>query len=173
MSSNLDDPRFTAIGLLAEAYTGLMARFAVQFQEHQLSPVEFEVLMRLSRSPGCQLRMTDLAAQTTLSTSGVTRVIDRMERHGLVTRVACPSDRRSSFAMVTEAGRKRLDEVLPGHLELLQRWYVGLLSEEELTRFQGSLRTIRDAVNPCATAGSTDTGSLPAEVPAEAPNGFH
>ena len=167
MSSDLDDPRFTAIGLLAEAYTGLMSRFTAQFQEHHLSPVEFEVLMRLARSPGCRLRMTDLAAQTTLSTSGVTRVIDRMERDGLVARVACPSDRRSSFASITEAGRRRLDEVLPGHLELVQQWYVGLLSDAELSQFQGTLRTIRDAVNPCATAGSTDAPVSPAEVPAE------
>ena len=93
-----DDPRITAIGLFAEAFTGLSARFAAQLAGHKLSPVEFEVLMRLARSPGHELRMTDLAAQTSLSTSGVTRVVDRMERDGLLRRRACPTDRRSSYA---------------------------------------------------------------------------
>ncbi|MEV0896946.1 MarR family transcriptional regulator [Actinoplanes sp. NPDC049802] len=161
MNTDLDDPRLTAVGLLAEAYTGLMNRLAAQFEEHRLSPVEFEVLMRLARSPGNHLRMTDLAGQTTLSTSGVTRVVDRMERSGLVRREACPSDRRSSYAVITDEGMRRLTEVLPGHLELVQRWYVGLLPEARLAQLLDSLRTIRDAVNPCATAGSTEP-ALPA-----------
>lgn len=156
MNTDLDDPRLTAVGLLAEAYTGLMNRLAAQFEEHRLSQVEFEVLMRLARSPGNRLRMTDLAGQTTLSTSGVTRVVDRMERTGLLCREACPTDRRSSYAVITEVGGQRLTEVLPGHLELLQRWYVGLLPEEQLAQLLDSLRVIRDAVNPNAAAGSTD-----------------
>ncbi|WP_430779645.1 MarR family winged helix-turn-helix transcriptional regulator [Actinoplanes sp. G11-F43] len=161
MNTDLDDPRLTAVGLLAEAYTGLMSRLAAQFEEHRLSQVEFEVLMRLARSPGNHLRMTDLSAQTTLSTSGVTRVVDRMERTGLVRREACPSDRRSSYAVITEDGMQRLGEVLPGHLELVQRWYVGLLPADRLEELLDTLRTIRDAVNPCAAAGSTET-ALPA-----------
>ena len=161
VSTDLDDPRFTAVGLFAEAYTGLTNRFAAQFEEHRLSAVEFEVLMRLARSPGNRLRMTDLAGQTSLSTSGVTRVVDRMDRDGLVCREACPSDRRSSYAVITAAGRKRLDEVLPGHLELVQKWFIGQLAPEQLDAMLGSLRTIRDAVNPCATAGTTETPDVP------------
>ncbi|XVV12817.1 MarR family winged helix-turn-helix transcriptional regulator [Actinoplanes sp. CA-131856] len=156
MSTNLDDPRFTAFGLFAEAFTGLTNRFAAQFEEHRLSAVEFEVLMRLARSPGHRLRMTDLAGQTSLSTSGVTRVVDRMDRDGLVVREACATDRRSSYAVITDLGRQRLDEVLPGHMELLQQWFIGQLSPAELDGLMTSLRRIRDAVNPCATAGSAD-----------------
>ncbi|MCY1143916.1 MarR family transcriptional regulator [Actinoplanes sp. Pm04-4] len=154
VSTDLDDPRFTAFGLFAEAFTGLTNRFAAQFEEHRLSTVEFEVLMRLARSPGRRLRMTDLAGQTSLSTSGVTRVVDRMDRDGLVRREACPSDRRSSFAVITDAGVNRLDEVLPGHLELLQQWFIGQLTPGQLDGMLDSLRKIRDAVNPCATAGT-------------------
>ena len=68
-----DDPRITAVGLFAEAYTGLAARLAAQVTEHGLALIEFEVLMRLARSPQRQLRMSDLAAQTQLTTSGITR----------------------------------------------------------------------------------------------------
>jgi MarR family transcriptional regulator, 2-MHQ and catechol-resistance regulon repressor len=156
VSTELEDPRFTAFGLFAEAYTGLTNRFAVQFEEHRLSAVEFEVLMRLARSPGNRLRMTDLAGQTSLSTSGVTRVVDRMDRDGLVRREACASDRRSSYAVITTEGRQRLDEVLPGHLELLQQWFIGQLTPGQLDVLLDAMRSIRDAVNPCATAGSTD-----------------
>ena len=159
MSTDLNDPRFTAIGLFVEAFTGLTARFATQLEEHRLSSVEFEVLMRLARSPSSRLRMTDLAGQTSLSTSGVTRVVDRMERGGLVRREACPSDRRSSYAVITEAGRQRLDEVLPGHLALIQQWFIGQLPPAELDAMLDSLRKIRDAVNPCATAGSSDSAA--------------
>ena len=160
MTTDLNDPRFTAVGLFAEAFTGLTNRFAAQFEQHRLSAVEFEVLMRLARSPGHRLRMTDLAGQTSLSTSGVTRVVDRMDRDGLVRREACPTDRRSSFAVLTEPGRRRLDEVLPGHLELVQQWFIGQLSPEQLNNLLESLRIVRDAVHPCATAGSTEEPSV-------------
>jgi MarR family 2-MHQ and catechol resistance regulon transcriptional repressor len=162
VSTDLDDPRFTAVGLFAEAFMGLSNHFAAKFEEHRLSPVEAEVMMRLSRSPGSRLRMTDLAAQTSLSTSGVTRVVDRMERDGLIRREACPSDRRSSFAVVTDAGRQRLEEALPSHLALIQQWLIDPLTPEQLAGLLESLRIIRDAVNPCATAGISDTTSIDA-----------
>ena len=157
MRTDLEDPRLTAAGLLTEAYTGLTNRFAAQFEQHRLSAVEFEVLLRLARSPRNRLRMTDLAGQTSLSTSGATRVVDRMDREGLVRREACTTDRRSSYAVITDAGLRRLDEVLPGHLELVQQWFIGQLSPAQLEQMLESLRRIRDAVNPCATAGSAET----------------
>jgi DNA-binding MarR family transcriptional regulator len=149
-----DDPRITAMGLFSEVHSGLTARFAAQWDEHGLSPVEFEVLMRLARSPGHWLRMTDLAAQTSLSTSGVTRVVDRMERDGMVTRRACPSDRRSFHAVLTQAGLTRITATLPGHLELIEQWFTGQLTAEQLEALLTALRRIRDAVNPGATAGT-------------------
>ncbi len=151
-----DDPRITAVGLLVEAHAGLLARFAAQFEEHGLSPVEFEVLTRLARSPGNQLRMTDLAAQTSLSTSGTTRVVDRMERDGLLARRACPADRRSYFAVATESGRERLQAALPDHLRIIEEWFTGQLDRESLTQLLDGLRRVRDAVHPGATAGATD-----------------
>ena len=163
VSADLNDPRFTAMGLFAEAYTGLTTRFAAQFDRHRLSAVEFEVLMRLARSPGHRLRMTDLAGQTSLSTSGVTRVVDRMDRDGLVRREACATDRRSSYAVITEAGLDRLDQALPGHLELIEQWFVSQLSPDQLDALLVALRRIRDAVNPCATAGSDEPAELPAQ----------
>jgi MarR family transcriptional regulator, 2-MHQ and catechol-resistance regulon repressor len=152
-----DDSRLTAMGLVMEVHAGLAARFAAQFEEHDLSSVEFEVLMRLARSPQHELRMTDLASQTSLSTSGVTRVVDRMERDGLLCRRACPSDRRSAYAVVTESGMTRLGETLPGHIQLIQDWFIGQLGSAALDNLLESLRIVRDAVHPGATAGSAGT----------------
>jgi MarR family transcriptional regulator, 2-MHQ and catechol-resistance regulon repressor len=157
MTRNLfDDERITAIGLFAEAFAGLSARFAAQFAEHGLSTVEFEVLVRLARSTNHELRMTDLAAQTSLSTSGITRVVDRMERSGLLCRRACAHDRRSSFAVVTEAGMARLNETLPGHLELIEKWFTGQLPAPLLESVLTGLRRIRDGVAPDATCGADE-----------------
>jgi len=167
VSELYDDPRLTAMGLFAEAHRGLSTRFAVQLEEHGLSQVEFEVLLRLARSPGHELRMSDLSAQTSLSTSGVTRVVDRMERDGLLRRRACPSDRRSSYAVVTQSGLNRLGETLPGHLELIEKSFTGLLDDHLLETVLYGMRTVRDAVNPCATAGTTTDPVGVGRVPAE------
>jgi MarR family 2-MHQ and catechol resistance regulon transcriptional repressor len=142
------------MGLFAEAYTGLAARFATHLATHDLDMVEFEVLIRLRRSPGGRLRMTDLSAQTSLTTSGVTRVIDRLERDGLVVREACATDRRSSYAVISQAGRARLDTVLPEHLALIDEWLTGRLTPAQLDGLLTALRVIRDAVRPGATAGA-------------------
>jgi MarR family 2-MHQ and catechol resistance regulon transcriptional repressor len=152
-----DDPRITAMGLFAEAYTGLSAHFATHFAQHDLDPVEFEVLIRLLRSPDYRLRMTDLSAQTSLTTSGVTRVVDRLERDGLVRRQACATDRRSSYAVITESGRAKLERVLPEHVEIIERWFTGLLTPSQLAALLESMRVIRDSVRPCATAGAERT----------------
>lgn len=153
----LDDPRLTAAGLLAEVFTGVMARITPSLTEGGLSAIDFETLLRLARSPGHRLRMSDLAAQTNLSTSGVTRVIDRLERDGLVTREACESDRRASFAVITDAGMARLKAVLPRHVEEIERWFTGLLTAEQRAALLEALHVIRDVVRPCATAGAERT----------------
>lgn len=149
----LKDPRITAMGLFAEAYAGLTARLAAHFARHALDPVEFETLIRLARSPARLLRMSDLANQTGLSTSGVTRVVDRLERAGLVERQACPTDRRGSFTVITDAGLERLGQVLPEQLTLIETWFTGLLSPKQLDDMLVGLRLIRDAVRPEATSG--------------------
>jgi DNA-binding MarR family transcriptional regulator len=150
----IEDPRLTAMGLLSEVHAGLAARMQPVFSAAGLSEIDFETLVRLGRSPGERLRMTDLAAQTGLSTSGVTRVVDRLEREGLVTRVACATDRRTSYAALTDAGRERLESVLPLHLADIDSCFTGLLAEDQLEAFLAALRTIRDVVRPCATAGA-------------------
>lgn len=152
-----DDPRLTAMGLFAEVFTGLTDKTGPTLAAAGLSEVDFETLIRLARSPQRRLRMSDLAAQTSLSTSGITRVVDRLERDGLVERHACASDRRASYAVLSAAGADRLRTVLPEHIKDIETWFTGLLTEEQLAEFLAALRVIRDVVRPCATAGVRET----------------
>ncbi|MFI5780512.1 MarR family winged helix-turn-helix transcriptional regulator [Nocardia sp. NPDC051570] len=146
-----DDPRLTDVGLLFEAGRGLRMRLEPTWTANGLSLLDFIALMRLSRSPGTRLRMTDLAAQTQLSTSGVTRLVDRLERNRLARREADPGDRRTSYAVLTHAGAARLAKVLPEYLEVVDRWFFGPLTPEQRDGLMAALRIIRDASLPEAS----------------------
>ncbi len=156
---HLDDDRLTLMGLLAETWSSLATRGNAHLAEHGLVPAEFEVCMRLARSPEGLLRMSDLAAQTRLTSSGITRLVDRLVERGLVARRDCASDRRTTFAVITDEGRALLERVLPAHLELIETWLVSpLRSEGALADFEAALRTLRDHAAPCATAGADGAG---------------
>ena len=72
------------------------------------------MLIRLARSPEGLLRMSDLAAQTSLTTSGITRVVDRLASAAWSRRRAAPTDRRRTYAVLTDAGRALLGRRCPG-----------------------------------------------------------
>lgn len=136
-----------------ETSSALLANIVAQFDDHGLTGSEFEVLIRLSRTPGHRMRMTDLATQAMLSASGLTRLVDRLVVDGLVDREACPNDRRGSYAVLTEAGCTLVHHVLPGHLALVDRYFTGVLTSAELDRFTRTLRKVRSVVRPGAEAG--------------------
>jgi MarR family transcriptional regulator, 2-MHQ and catechol-resistance regulon repressor len=152
-----DDPRLTAMGLLAETFAGMQAKILPALAEAGLSTSDFDVLLRLVRSPCERLRMTDLATQAALSTSGVTRVVDRLESRGLVRRETCASDRRGAYAALTDAGRDVLTGVVSAHVRDIDRWFTGLLDPGQLDALLGALRILRDQVRPGATAGGSSS----------------
>jgi DNA-binding MarR family transcriptional regulator len=100
--------------------------------EHQLSLPEYDVLVSLVEAPDRQLRMTDLATRVLISRSGLTRLVDRMERGGLVERVSCPSDARGTFAALTEEGYRRLRDSAGTHLRGVRDYVTGQLGDDEL-----------------------------------------
>jgi len=149
-SAPFDDPRLTAVGLFIEAFDGLTAQLSTVHARHGLSGKEFDTLLRLARSPGDQLRMSDLAEQTALSTSGTTRVVDRLEDRGLLARTAAPGDRRGAYALLTAAGRQRLTDDVPELVATIEQCFTGALLPDQLETFLASLRRLRDTVNPGA-----------------------
>ena len=147
----LQDERLTTMGLLAETWAGLHSTLErLLRQECGLSTQWFEVLVRLARSPGQRLRMCDLAAQVSMSPSGLTRAIDRLEAEGLVRRDQCPGDRRVSWAQLTETGLARIEEAVPIHLRHLQEHVMAPLDATDVADLTRVLRTLRDHVNPTA-----------------------
>ncbi|SDM39495.1 MarR family winged helix-turn-helix transcriptional regulator [Allokutzneria albata] len=158
-----DDPRLTVVGLLIEVHAGLIAELTAVHAEHGLAGSDFDALLRLARSPGRSLRMSDLATQTGLSTSGVTRIVDRLERRGLVRRDFCATDRRSCWAVLTDAGHDALRGELPALLAVIQRRVVDPLSPAELDGLAQGLRALRDAVRPGAATTTEGEGADHAE----------
>lgn len=146
-----EDPRLGDVGLLFEATSGIQRKLEPTWAAHGLSALDAAALMRLSRSPAQRLRMTDLADQTQLSTSGVTRLVDRLERNGLARREPDEKDRRTSYAALTDAGADRLAKVLPEYLEMLDTWFYGRLTAQQRDRLLEGLRIIRDATFPEAS----------------------
>jgi len=106
-------------------------------EQHGLPLSSFEVLMRLSRADGGQQRMSDLADAVWLSRSGVTRLIDRLQREGLVERRACASDARGAYAVITAAGRARLDEACGTHMADVRARFLSHFDESEQEQLAG------------------------------------
>jgi DNA-binding MarR family transcriptional regulator len=84
--------------------------------EHGLTINDYEVLLYLSRAPDRVMRRVDLAASVLLTPSGITRLLDGLERQGLVGRAACSSDRRVTYAKLTDAGYAKLQKARKTHL---------------------------------------------------------
>ena len=146
--SLLSDERLTVMGLLLEVQHGVRAIVEPDLEAHGVPGSTFEVLLRLARSPGGRLRMSDLAAQSTLSNSGLTRVVDRLHAHGCVERIQDGTDRRVIHAVITEQGRARVLGVLPAHLATVERTLTAALDPHELDAFVNALRKIRAVVKP-------------------------
>ncbi len=92
----------------------------------------YEVLLLLEDAPGRRLRMSDLSRSVLLSPSGVTRLVDRLEREGLVTRERCPEDGRGYNAVLTEPGEVRLQRARATHLAGVRRLFLDKLGDADL-----------------------------------------
>jgi DNA-binding MarR family transcriptional regulator len=150
---DLTDDRLTLVGLLMESTTALRSQLDRRLAQDAGMPLQwFELLLRLARSPGSHLRMSDLAAQTSLTPSGLTRAIDRLEAAGLVERTPCPSDRRGSYAALTPDGLARITAAVGPHLVHVEDHLTGNLSQAEQAQLAALLRKVRDHVNPAAVA---------------------
>lgn len=105
----------------------------------------YDVFVQLNEAPEHRLRMQDLAEAILLSKSGLTRLIDRMERAGLVTRMACPSDRRGTFAELTPAGLQRLRDTAPRHVAGVSEHFAQLFDDDEAATLRDLLTRLVEA----------------------------
>lgn len=144
----LADHRLTAAGLVVETSAGLREVIEAELESLGVSGSAFEILLRLARSPRHRLRMSELAAQSTLTNSGLTRLVDRLQAARLVTREPCPTDRRGFFAVITPAGLDLVVQILPTHLATVDRVLTSVLEPDELAVFLVALRKVRAVVRP-------------------------
>jgi DNA-binding MarR family transcriptional regulator len=100
--------------------------------QHQLPLTSYDVLTTLADQPQGRMRMRDLADAVVLSRSGLTRLVDRLQREGLLEREQCASDARGAYAVLTETGRARLREAQPLHRDGVRRRFLSRFSAEEL-----------------------------------------
>ena len=99
--------------------------------EHGLTINDYEVLLRLSRAEDRMMRRVDLAAEVLLSPSGITRLLQGLERAGWVEKASCETDARVSYAKLTEAGTAKLRAAAKTHVAGIQRAFLDLFDEGE------------------------------------------
>ena len=125
---------------------GRMARLidADLLEHSKISHVEFEVLLRLSWDTNQRMRIQDLAARSVLTRSGVSRVVERLEKAGLVFREEASEDRRGAYAVMTEAGAARLKTALSAHVAFVRQNFIDLFSEQELEQMAGFWKRVEE-----------------------------
>jgi DNA-binding MarR family transcriptional regulator len=114
------------------AQTLLLEQIEQDLQRDAGMPLAYyQILVILSEFPGGAMRMSELANAAFFSRSRLSHAIDRMEKSGWIRRDTCPSDRRGSIAVLTDAGRQVLEEAAPGHVESVRRHLFDQLSDRE------------------------------------------
>jgi DNA-binding MarR family transcriptional regulator len=133
-------PAIEAFVRLVRASTAVTRQLSAQLSaDHGLSINAYEALLRLARAPDSRMRRVDLANGLLLTAGGVTRLLDGLERDGLVARDECSTDRRISYAVLTEAGRAKLREASKSHTRQIRELLGGSYDDDELAQLAALL----------------------------------
>jgi len=98
---------------------------------HELTLSDFDVLVQLYYAKGRRMRRIDLARSVLLTASGITRLLDGLERGGFVAKERCESDARVTYAVLTEVGVKKIEEARDSHLADIEELFGSRFSPEE------------------------------------------
>lgn len=149
MAKKPDERTLLAWESLLRAHDALARRLGHELEaEHALTLAQYEVLLRLNRSPGRRMRMQDLAGTTFFSPSGMTRLIDRMATAGLVERQQCETDLRGTYAVLTVEGKARLRAAATTHLRGIEQHFGRHLHGDEVVTLADSLDRVASAATP-------------------------
>jgi DNA-binding MarR family transcriptional regulator len=125
---------------LLRGYASATRAMSAQLEaEHGLTINDYEALLHLARAEGGRMRRVDLAKQILLTASGVTRLLDGLERAGWVERGSCASDRRVTYAVLTDTGRTKLREAGESHVAGVRAFFEARFSSEELDQLASLL----------------------------------
>ena len=118
---------------------------------HGLTLSDYEVLLRLSSAEDQMMRRVDLAESVILTASGITRLLDGLERAGFVEKASCASDARVSYAKLTAAGRRKLGEAAETHLAGIEELFTGRFAASELDKLGALLARLPLTAQDCGS----------------------
>ncbi len=145
----LDETELRAWRGLLRTHALLVKRLDAELESaHGLPLTSYEVLLHLARAEGCKMRMCDVAESVLLSRSGLTRLVDRLERDGLVERVSCADDARGAYARLTPAGRAKLEAASGTHLDGVREHFLSHFSPSELRVLAEAWERVAGAAGP-------------------------
>jgi len=124
--------------------------------EHGLTINDYEALLYLAQAEEGRMRRVDLAERLILTASGVTRLLDGLERAGWVERASCASDRRVTYAVLTATGRAKLQEAADSHITGVRTFFEERFSADEietLARLLGRLPGTGESVDEASCSG--------------------
>jgi len=135
-----------AFAALLQVHAAVVRKLEERLEAHRLVPIaQYDVLLELNAAPGRRLRMQQLSDRVVLSRSRVSRVVDEMEKVGLVRRDPDPDDKRAAFAVITDDGRAALRKAAPVYLQGIEEEFLSHLSAGERKSLERSLRKVLDA----------------------------
>ncbi|WP_129668746.1 MarR family winged helix-turn-helix transcriptional regulator [Phytoactinopolyspora endophytica] len=141
-----DDELVTWWGLVIEGYHATQHRVMGEIADAvNLAPSSFDIMIRLLRSPDHRLPMTRLANEAALSSGGFTKVADRLVAVGLIERVPCETDRRVTYAALTERGLEVAKEARRAAAGILRQRVLDPLGPERLSSMAETMRVLRAA----------------------------
>ena len=139
-------PSVQSFAALLRAHAAATRRLnALLTADHGLTISDFEVLLRLAWAPDQRMRRVDLAQQVVLTASGITRLLDGLERSGYVERDSCASDRRVVYAVLTESGLTKLAAAAASHFTQIDEMFGARFDEQELDVLASLLAKLGDA----------------------------
>ena len=124
---------------------------------HGLALTSYEVLLNLSQADEHKMRMCDVADSVLLSRSGLTRLVDRLERDGFVERASCADDARGAYARLTAAGLDKLREAQATHLEGVRQHFLSHFSAQELAMLGDAWQRVAGAAAQSGPACTSQT----------------
>lgn len=125
--------------VLSRASAAVQAHLQASVAEFDLTLMEFGILEALYHRG--DMLLGELQRKILVSSGGVTYLVDRLEKRGLVARRDCPEDRRARFAVLTPEGEALISRVFPEHARCIERALAGLDAQEQETAI-GLLRTL-------------------------------
>ena len=133
------------------AYAVLVSEVERRLKEAELPELAwYDVLWALERAPKRRLRMHELADAVVVSRSNLTRLADRLESNGLVSRERCDDDRRSSFAVLTDAGWEMRKRMWPVYRAAIEELFDDHLSADEQASLRAMLQRLLEAAAKAA-----------------------